>query len=786
MVSQTFNQLVANICEKEQWKWTKPLWGSWELIYRTGDSQLRAEKVFEKLFPKDILELGCVPASREGRLNYLFVDFDVKKGSNGCSSPEEALEQAVKLDQYFEGCTEIRRSKGGQGAFSILKIPEGVDIRIFQDDPQTGRKLVNSHYLAPVINKLGLKADAAPLGRQARFLWCKDPGPNAFELLKAARTDGPGNDPQWFECKFQAARDEIAQSAPQSAEPCQVDPRIIDRARKFIMKFPDAVSGQGGHDATYRVACELIQGFSLPKEVARPLLHEWNDKRCTPKWSAQELEHKLDDAAKAEGPRGRRLVEDDNKSQATVLVELVKGSPLYVSMDCPTDGYIEIQRGGYKETMLIKGSAFSNYLTSQYFWTSGKAVSCEAVKTATSTINANAIEQGKRVKTAVRIAKHGDKIYLDFGRRDWKLVEVDSSGWRIVDSSPVKFIRPASLKELPLPENGGNLNEFKELLNLEDSNSFTLVMGALLCYLNPDIVQPILIINGVQGSAKTTMCKIIKRCLDPNVGEVMAISKNEQDLMIQAKNNWILPFDNLSYLNVNMSDALCRMSTGGAFSTRKLYTDSEETIMCARRPVLLNGIPEIASRGDLLERSICLNLPAIPEDKRMTEEQVINKFNAMHPKLLGLLLTIVSGGINNFGNVKLEKLPRLADVATWVTACEPGLGLEPGTFVSLLLENQGISQCIAIESSVVGQALVKFVKRVRRWEGTPSELLEQLRVEAMVQPGNRLPNNFPSISNKLGSELKRLKPALERVGIIIEESRSRNERKIIITFSEKV
>ena len=56
------------------------------------------------------------------------------------------------------------------------------------------------------------------------------------------------------------------------------------------------MSGQGGHDAAFRVAIALVRGFLLPQPDARHVLALWNEKLAKPKWSKGELEHKLKQA----------------------------------------------------------------------------------------------------------------------------------------------------------------------------------------------------------------------------------------------------------------------------------------------------------------------------------------------------------------------------------------------------------------------------------------------------------------------------------------------------------
>jgi putative DNA primase/helicase len=78
---------------------------------------------------------------------------------------------------------------------------------------------------------------------------------------------------------------------------------IIERARKYLAKIPPAISGQGGHDATFHGACCLVLGFALDREPALALLREWNE-NCQPPWADHELEHKIDDALEQPGERG--------------------------------------------------------------------------------------------------------------------------------------------------------------------------------------------------------------------------------------------------------------------------------------------------------------------------------------------------------------------------------------------------------------------------------------------------------------------------------------------------
>src|ERR1043166_9445507 len=76
----------------------------------------------------------------------------------------------------------------------------------------------------------------------------------------------------------------------------------LDRARKYVAKLPIAVSGQFGHNATFRAACALVRNFGLAETDAMSLLREWNN-GCQPPWSERELEYKVKSALAVTGTR---------------------------------------------------------------------------------------------------------------------------------------------------------------------------------------------------------------------------------------------------------------------------------------------------------------------------------------------------------------------------------------------------------------------------------------------------------------------------------------------------
>jgi hypothetical protein len=92
--------------------------------------------------------------------------------------------------------------------------------------------------------------------------------------------------------------EKTAAPSPTPASEANIDADLDTRIRKYLATMPIAISGQGGHDATFKVACTLVQGWALSIDEARRYLHAYNA-LCRPPWTDKELEHKLADAVKA-------------------------------------------------------------------------------------------------------------------------------------------------------------------------------------------------------------------------------------------------------------------------------------------------------------------------------------------------------------------------------------------------------------------------------------------------------------------------------------------------------
>jgi hypothetical protein len=239
--------------------------------------------------------------------------------------------------------------------------------------------------------------------------------------------------------------------------------------------------------------------------------------------------------------------------------------------------------------------------------------------------------------------------------------------------------------------------------------------------------------------------------------------------VIAATNSWCVAFDNISTLQPWLSDAMCRLSTGGGFSARELYTDSDEVLFDTTRPLLLNGITDVATRPDLLDRALTVTLPPIPEEKRRPEAALWTEFEKARPRILGALLNAVAGALSAVESVRLEGMPRMADFAVWVTAAERALGWESGAFMVAYNGNRAEATESALEADPVALAVTAFMEDKEEWTGTAGGLWDVLN--GLVGDDIKHTKVWPGAPNALSARLKRLAPVLRGIGIEYEDAR---------------
>jgi len=436
--------------------------------------------------------------------------------------------------------------------------------------------------------------------------------------------------------------------------------------------------------------------------------------------------------------------------------------------DPSSTAFADLTIDGHRETWPIRSRQFRHWLRRRYFEETGSAASAETVRSALDLLEARAQFDAPERMVHIRVAEYDDRIYLDLADSDWRAIQIGPDGWQVVTSPPVRFRRAAGMLPLPVPQRGGSIEALAAFLNLPAPDEFVLVIAWLLAALQRGGPYPLLVIAGEQGSAKTVLTKILRALIDPNAAPTRALPREERDLMIAANNGHILAFDNLSGLPAWLSDALCRLASGGSFATRQLYTDCDEVLFQAARPAILNGIEDIVCRSDLADRAIFLTLEPIADERRRMERQLWREFEVARPRILGALFDAAAQGLRGLSRVRLERLPRMADFALWATACETAFW-PPGTFLRVYDANRRA----AIEGVIEADPVAVFVREIMAvrsaWAGRASDLLRvHIAAGEDVLDGT---TGWPKNPRALAGRLRRCQTFLRTVGIDIAFSR---------------
>ena len=429
------------------------------------------------------------------------------------------------------------------------------------------------------------------------------------------------------------------------------------------------------------------------------------------------------------------------------------------------DAFVDLYVQGHRETYAVTSQQFRHRLTLIMLEHTGEAPTGTELKRRIELFQAKAVQpETPEREVYFRTACVGDRIYIDLADSTWSVIEIATDGWRIVQIPPVRFIRTPGMSPLPMPQSGGSLETFRNLLNVRDDDNFVLVVAWLLNALAARREHPVLVLNGGEGSAKSTLVAILQALTDPSCIPLGGLPRVERQLLAQASRSYLQVFDNISTLSIPMSDALCRLSTGDG-----------------ARPIILNSIEEVVTRADLADRCLFIACEFIPDERRRPAAELWGEFERAHPQIFGLLLDALSHGLRMLPETHLDRLPRMADFALWATACEGALWPQ-GTFAAFYDTHRAEAVKKLIGADLVASAVRQLAAKRHVWTGTASELDTRLR----ALTGNvDFPKAWPSDPARLATRLRQLASSLNKIGIHVSFTRSGHDRTRLIAISTR-
>lgn len=448
------------------------------------------------------------------------------------------------------------------------------------------------------------------------------------------------------------------------------------------------------------------------------------------------------------------------KTQAQVILNLVEANNTVLFRDSSNDLYAGITVDNHKEVWAIDSNDFYMWLNGLYYKHAKKPVKKDSLTQALAVLSAKAKFDCKETITlSNRVAKKDNCFWYDLSNSQWQVVKITEDGWHIDDNPPILFNRYRHQIPQIYPNQNGDINRILKYINIKHNH--TLFLCWLVCCFVPDIPHAMAVFFGEKGAAKSTACSFLKKLIDPSALDTLTLQSSSRSLAVNLQQHWFLPFDNVSNISLETSDTLCRAITGGGIQQRRLHTNAEDYIFTFKRCLAINGINNVATRPDLLDRAILIELSRISEKDRRELSVVQAEFVVDLPYILGGVFDTLSKAIKIYPTVKLDKLPRMADFARWGFAIGEALGGYGEKFLNEYNTNQQYQNTEIINSDVVATLLIAFMRDKAEWTGMVSHLFNELSALASKYGINAKSKVFPSHPNVLSRRLNGLRSNLQ-------------------------
>lgn len=455
---------------------------------------------------------------------------------------------------------------------------------------------------------------------------------------------------------------------------------------------------------------------------------------------------------------------NQREPQSKSLLNLIQNNSCELFCDSSNEAYGSVTINGHKEILSIDSKDFYWYLNHLYYKEFKRPINKDNLLQVINVMLSEArFGTDKKIKLSNRVTEYQNAFWYDLTNADWQAVKITENGWTIENNLPILFNRYRHQQAQILPNNNGDINRILKYINIK--NNHTLFLCWLVSCFVPDIPHSVLVVYGEMGSAKSTACSLLKQLIDPSALDTLTIQKGMRSLVVNLQQHWFLPFDNVSYINEEVSDTLCRAITGVGIQQRKLNTNAEDCIFTFKRCFAINGINNIATRSDLLDRAVLMELLRISDKDRRELSEVQSDFKKDLPYILGGIFDVLAKAIAIYPNVKLDKLERMADFTRWGYAIGEALGNKGQIFLDEYKKNIDSQNIEAVNNDVVATLMISFMRDKKEWTGRMSELLNALLNLTSNCGISANSKQIPKAANHLSRKLKVLKSNLNAMGI---------------------
>ena len=420
-----------------------------------------------------------------------------------------------------------------------------------------------------------------------------------------------------------------------------------------------------------------------------------------------------------------------------------------------------------------------------------KAPNDAAIKSAINVLLAKAIK-GPIIPLFNRVAQDGETIWLDMCNDTWDAIRIKKDGWSIT-RPPIIFRRYNSQNPLPTPSKNGSLKPLLKILKFDNLGDQLLFVVNTITNIIPGIAHMVSMVHGPQGGGKSLLQKTQKMLVDPaKILAYASIPKDKKEFIRILEQNYIMVFDNVSYLSSSSSDIFCSAVTGAGQDFRELYTDFDSIIYEFRRCLCLNGISVPGTSPDLLDRS-GIYRQHVKTDDLWTEKMMDEYLEKNTPIILGGMLDALVKAINYYPEMEktVKFKHRLTDFTIWGCAVTKALGLDHNLFLDSFFTNINNQKVEALNSSPIVDCIRHFLQVQQgtllggEWSGSATQLFEKVKSAAKDLNISTSQKAFPKSPPALGIALAKLEPNFPVMGYIVERDRTGAKRTISFLKTKK-
>lgn len=446
-------------------------------------------------------------------------------------------------------------------------------------------------------------------------------------------------------------------------------------------------------------------------------------------------------------------------------------------------GHIEVREGKNPFAVPIDGK-YAEALIHEAASKAGRHLSRQAVSDAKYRLQSNAERIGAVTDIWYRVAPVPGGVEIDLGDKTHARVRISAGKVELVMSgSETVFARSLGMQAMAIPAEVGDIDLLKKYVNLRPALYVLWLAWVTYTMATPKRSHAkfvILVLQGSEGSGKSVLARLTQRLIDPSLAGLRRLPKSEKDFAVAAQSCHVLALDNLRFVNHETADMLCVAATGGAISSRALYTDGEQSVLSLHVAVILNGIPNLVDQPDLAQRTLQLQAQVLPEHLRKTEEAMETELSADLPAIQRGLYDLIAKVFEQLPKVKVTRPARMIDFSRWLAAMELVFGTPEDAYQDAYLYVLKQGQLDGLLDNVLAAEILKFTERQTEggpWEGTPAEFLEELNKH--VGTGTTYSKGWPKNPISLSKRLLPLQTALMSQGVALELDRGKHRRVII-------